>query len=81
MKVEIKICGINSRESAIASHGAKYVGFVFCKESPRFIKPDVVNRIIPYLEKSQKKVGLFVNAKIDLIKNIKFRDSFLANLR
>ena len=70
MKVEIKICGINSRESAIASHGAKYVGFVFCKESPRFIKPDVVNRIIPYLEKSQKKVGLFVNAKIDLIKNI-----------
>ena len=70
MKVEIKICGINSRESAIASHGAKYIGFVFCKESPRFVKPDVVNRIIPYLEKSQKKVGLFVNAKIDLIKNI-----------
>ena len=70
MKVEIKICGINTKESAIASHGAKYIGFVFCKDSPRFIQPDVVKRIIPYLSMSQKKVGLFVNEKIDLIKKI-----------
>ena len=72
MKVEIKICGINNKESAIASHGAKYIGFVFCKESPRFVEPDVVKRIIPYLSKNQKKVGLFVNAKINLIKKITF---------
>ena len=70
MKVEIKICGINSKESAIASHGAKYIGFVFCKESPRFVEPDFVKRIIPHLSKNQKKVGLFVNAKINLIKKI-----------
>ena len=72
MKVQIKICGINSKESAIASHGAKYIGFVFCKKSPRFIEPHVVNRIIPYLSKSQKKVGLFVNANINFIKKITF---------
>ena len=42
MKVEIKICGINTKESAVASHGAKYIGFVFCEDSPRFIQPDVV---------------------------------------
>ena len=70
MKVEIKICGINSKESAIASHGAKYIGFVFCENSPRFIKPNVVKRVIPYLSKNQKKVGLFVNANINLIKKI-----------
>ena len=72
MKVEIKICGINTKESAIASHGAKYIGFVFCEDSPRFIQPHVVKRIIPHLSMSQKKVGLFVNEKIDLIKKITF---------
>jgi len=70
LKVEIKICGINTKESAVASRGAKYLGFVFCEDSPRFIQPDVVKRIIPYLSMSQKKVGLFVNEKIDLIKKI-----------
>jgi phosphoribosylanthranilate isomerase len=70
LKVEIKICGINTKESAVASHGAKYIGFVFCEDSPRFIQPDVVKRIIPYLNRGQKKVGLFVNEKIDLIKKI-----------
>ena len=70
MKVEIKICGVNTKESAVASHGAKYIVFVFCEDSPRFIQPDVVKRIIPYLSMSQKKVGLFVNEKIDLIKKI-----------
>ena len=70
MKVQVKICGINSKESAIASHGAKYIGFVFCEDSPRFIEPEVVNKIIPYLSKGQKKVGLFVNAKIHFIQKI-----------
>ena len=70
MKVEIKICGINTKESAVASHGAKYIGFVFCEDSPRFVQPDVVKTIIPYLSRSQKKVGLFVNEKIDLVKKI-----------
>ncbi len=72
MKVEIKICGINSKESAIASNGAKYIGFVFCRESPRFVESDFVRKIIPYLSKNQKKVGLFVNEKINLIKKITF---------
>jgi len=72
LKVEIKICGINNKESAIASKGAKYIGFVFCRESPRFVEPDIVKSIIPYLSKDQKKVGLFVNAKINLIKTITF---------
>jgi phosphoribosylanthranilate isomerase len=72
LKVEIKICGINNKESAIASKGAKYIGFVFCRESPRFVEPDIVKRIIPYLSKDQKKVGLFVNAKVNLIKTITF---------
>ena len=70
LKVEIKICGINTIESAMASKGAKYVGFVFCEKSPRFVNLDIVKEIIPYLEPKQKKVGLFVNSKIDIIKKI-----------
>ena len=36
-KVEIKICGINSYQSAKASIGAEYIGFVFYPKSPRFL--------------------------------------------
>ena len=41
-KVEIKICGINSCESAEASIGAEYIGFVFYQKSPSLkISPNI----------------------------------------
>ena len=68
--VEIKICGINSFESAKASIGAKYIGFVFYQKSPRFLNAFDAKEISTYLSPNQKKVGLFVNADINVIKHI-----------
>ena len=69
-KVEIKICGINSYESAKASIGAEYIGFVFYPKSPRFLNAFDAKEIASYLNPTQKKVGLFVNADINVIKHI-----------
>ena len=69
-KVEIKICGINSYESAKASIGAEYIGFVFYPKSPRFLNAFDAKEIASYLNPTQKKVGLFVNADINVIKYI-----------
>jgi len=68
--VEIKICGINSCESAEASIGAEYIGFVFYPKSPRFLNAFDAKEIASYLNPNQKKVGLFVNADINVIKHI-----------
>ena len=68
--VEIKICGINSFESAKASIGAEYIGFVFYPKSPRFLNAFDAKEIASYLNPNQKKVGLFVNADINVIKHI-----------
>ena len=68
--VEIKICGINSFESAKASIGAEYIGFVFYQKSPRFLNAFDAKEIATYLNPNQKKVGLFVNADINVIKHI-----------
>ena len=68
--VEIKICGINSYESAKASVGAEYIGFVFYPKSPRFLNAFDAKKIASYLNPNQKKVGLFVNADINVIKHI-----------
>ena len=68
--VEIKICGINSYESAKASVGAEYIGFVFYPKSPRFLNAFDAKEIASYLNPNQKKVGLFVNADINVIKHI-----------
>jgi len=69
-KVEIKICGINSYDSAKASIGAEYIGFVFYPKSPRFLNAFDAKEIASYLDPTQKKVGLFVNADINVIKHI-----------
>merc|ERR1711963_802455 len=68
--VEIKICGINSFESAKASIGAEYIGFVFYQKSPRFLNAFDAREIATCLNPNQKKVGLFVNADINVIKHI-----------
>ena len=68
--VEIKICGINSFESAKASIGAEYIGLVFYQKSPRFLNAFEAKEITESLSPGQKKVGLFVNTDINVIKHI-----------
>lgn len=60
--LKIKICGITNLADArfTAELGADYIGFVFHKESPRYIEPQQVAEIIKQTP-GPAKVGVFVN--------------------
>jgi len=70
--VRVKICGITNREDAIASAvlGADALGFIFYPASPRYIAPKKLKRITALIPEKIIKIGVFVNAKEKLIKNI-----------
>ena len=64
MVIKIKICGMKFPDniSEIASFQPDYLGFIFYEKSPRNFE-----NTIPALDKSKKKVGVFVNASLDEI--------------
>jgi len=64
LRTRIKICGITRLEDAKASvrAGCDALGFVFYKESPRYIALDAFKVIVKELPPFVTKAGLFVNA-------------------
>ena len=72
MKTKLKICGLTRKKDieAAAEAGASYVGFIFYNKSPRYISPERVKEITSNLAKNVKKVGVFVNASIEKIREI-----------
>tara|TARA_B100000989_G_scaffold269468_1_gene224894 strand:- start:868 stop:1506 length:639 start_codon:yes stop_codon:yes gene_type:complete len=70
MSLKVKICGINSKESFLASKNADYIGFVFFPKSPRFINAEAAKELSSLRAKNQSIVGLFVNTEEKVIEYI-----------
>ena len=70
--MKIKICGITNYEDArlCIDEGADYLGFIFYKESKRYISPEVAGEIIRKLSSGILTVGVFVNENAETVNKI-----------
>ncbi len=64
MRLQVKICGINSKEALAAAvdGGARYIGLVFYAPSPRFVTARQAAGLAAGVPAEVRKVGLFVDA-------------------
>ena len=68
----IKVCGITRLTDALfaAEQGATAVGFVFWPRSPRSVEPERAAEIIAQLPSNVTPVGVFVNERVDAIRDV-----------
>jgi phosphoribosylanthranilate isomerase len=71
-RTRIKICGLTRTKDikAAVKAGADALGFVFYKDSPRYVDPGHAAKLIKSVPPFVTTVGLFVNAKADQVKQI-----------
>ena len=67
--VTVKVCGITTASDALTActSGADALGFNFWPESKRFIEPSELARWAGDIPDSTERVGVFVNADIELV--------------
>jgi len=70
--VKVKICGITNLEDALnsADAGCDALGFIFYKQSPRYITPEKASKIIRHLPPHILKIGVFVDAQEKIIRRV-----------
>jgi phosphoribosylanthranilate isomerase len=70
--IHIKICGITNLEDAqnVISLGFDALGFIFAKDSPRYITPEAAEEICLFLPPFIKLVGVFVDEDPAIIEEI-----------
>lgn len=81
MDVQVKICGLTSKEaieSAVA-YGADYIGCVFYRPSPRYITPKMAVKLLSKVPRQIKKVAVVVDMNIDELSRLfrVFRPDYL----
>ena len=71
-KVKVKICGIRSLDEALAAQdlGVDALGFNFWGHSPRYIDPADAGAIIRELNPFVACIGVFVNERAELVREI-----------
>jgi phosphoribosylanthranilate isomerase len=62
-----KVCGLRDNIEEVVALGPDYAGFIFYPKSPRFVGVDFQMPSIPY---NVKKVGVFVNEKVEVVLTI-----------
>jgi phosphoribosylanthranilate isomerase len=72
MPVCVKICGLTSFADAASAveAGADALGFIFFKQSPRYLAPADVAQIIAKLPTSVLKIGVFVDESLEILNGI-----------
>jgi phosphoribosylanthranilate isomerase len=70
--VKIKVCGItNAEDAAMAiAAGADALGFIFYRNSPRYIEPTAAAHIIGTLPPLVTPVGVFVNEELKVVRDL-----------
>jgi phosphoribosylanthranilate isomerase len=65
---KVKICGITRAEDAALCDalGADFLGFIFVRESPRFVEAERIGQI----ETKAKRVGVFRDAPVEEIERV-----------
>ena len=72
MLVRVKICGITTAADArlAADAGADALGFIFYRESARYVAPEIAAAVISELPPFVTPVGVFVNSTADEVNAI-----------
>ena len=67
--MNLKVCGMRDAENIKALSDLKpdFIGFIFYDKSPRNVGEDLDVEMVKQIPKRIKKVGVFVNAKIDFV--------------
>ena len=71
-RTRIKICGLTSLSDALEAVrlGADALGFIFVKESPRLVEPEVIAGITPRLPPFITNVGVFKDQDPEWIRGV-----------
>lgn len=72
MTFRIKICGVTTAEDAklVADAGADAIGLNFYEKSKRYVDAATAARIVKDLPRNVKRVGVFVNASSESVRQI-----------
>ena len=72
MRTRVKICGLTRPDDVIfaVKAGADALGFVFYKQSPRYVSPEIARELVNLVPAWVSTVGLFVNSEFNEISEV-----------